>query len=360
MDVDIVCVGFGPATAGFLTHARPRPRNLESRAAPGMPLQVICYERADDIGFGVSGVVTRARGIRATMPDLDPSQIPMAAPVAAREAGLPARPRRRQPPLARAAFRRRVARVLWPARNCAVELPYLPPFLRKDGGLVMSIGQFMQFVGGQADGLRHGADLARHAGGRGAGRRRQGRRRAARRPGRGPRGPPGHRLSARHGHPRRTDRGGRWAGGRRRPAARRNSACRRPSSARMGRGHEDGGRSARRRGSAAGHRASTPSAIPSRRSSASSTCIRNAWPAVGIFVPSWFRSPVRTAYRYLQHFMLHPYLVALSAGRQAALVGRQVAAGIGPARRTVPGRRRLRAHRRGLGQHQRADRLGRG
>ena len=30
--------------------------------------------------------------------------------------------------------------------------------------------------------------------------------------------------------------------------------------------------------------------------------------SVGIFIPSWFRSPVRTAYRYLQHFMLHPYL----------------------------------------------------
>jgi electron-transferring-flavoprotein dehydrogenase len=29
---------------------------------------------------------------------------------------------------------------------------------------------------------------------------------------------------------------------------------------------------------------------------------------LGIFVPSWFRSPVRTAYRYLQHWMLHPYL----------------------------------------------------
>jgi electron-transferring-flavoprotein dehydrogenase len=30
--------------------------------------------------------------------------------------------------------------------------------------------------------------------------------------------------------------------------------------------------------------------------------------SVGIFVPSWFASPVRTAYRYLQHFMMHPYL----------------------------------------------------
>jgi electron-transferring-flavoprotein dehydrogenase len=30
--------------------------------------------------------------------------------------------------------------------------------------------------------------------------------------------------------------------------------------------------------------------------------------SVGIFVPSWFESPVRTSYRYLQHFVQHPYL----------------------------------------------------
>jgi electron-transferring-flavoprotein dehydrogenase len=30
--------------------------------------------------------------------------------------------------------------------------------------------------------------------------------------------------------------------------------------------------------------------------------------SVGIFVPSWFDSPVRTTYRYLQHYILHPYL----------------------------------------------------
>jgi electron-transferring-flavoprotein dehydrogenase len=30
--------------------------------------------------------------------------------------------------------------------------------------------------------------------------------------------------------------------------------------------------------------------------------------SLGIFVPSWFDSPVRTAYQYLQHWMLHPYL----------------------------------------------------
>jgi electron-transferring-flavoprotein dehydrogenase len=30
--------------------------------------------------------------------------------------------------------------------------------------------------------------------------------------------------------------------------------------------------------------------------------------SVGIFVPSWFESPVRTTYRYLQHYLQHPYL----------------------------------------------------
>ena len=46
-----------------------------------MPLQVLCYERADDLAAGVSGVVTRAEGIRASFPSLDPTQIPMAAQV---------------------------------------------------------------------------------------------------------------------------------------------------------------------------------------------------------------------------------------------------------------------------------------
>src|ERR1039457_888168 len=76
-----------PATAGFLATLSRQIVNgdgspaVESPSTPGLPLQVVCYERADDIGFGVSGVVTRARGIRATLPDLDPSQIPMAAAV---------------------------------------------------------------------------------------------------------------------------------------------------------------------------------------------------------------------------------------------------------------------------------------
>ncbi len=70
---------------------------------PGMPLQVICYERADDLGFGVSGVVSRARGIKQSFPELDVSQIPMAARVRQEKVVYLLDPDRRQPPFARAA-----------------------------------------------------------------------------------------------------------------------------------------------------------------------------------------------------------------------------------------------------------------
>src|SRR5512134_2385742 len=87
MRVDIVCAGFGPATAGFLTmlgrailNDDGTPR-LESRAMPGMPLQVMCFERADDLGAGVSGVVTRARGIRASFPGILSAGIPLTTAV---------------------------------------------------------------------------------------------------------------------------------------------------------------------------------------------------------------------------------------------------------------------------------------
>ena len=46
MDVDIVCTGFGPASAGFLTTlnkamaADPTAGHFQSKVMPGMPLQV--------------------------------------------------------------------------------------------------------------------------------------------------------------------------------------------------------------------------------------------------------------------------------------------------------------------------------
>ncbi len=155
MELDIVCVGFGPATAGFLTelsHHLMSPDGsaaIESPSNPGLPLQVACYERADDIGFGVSGVVTRARGIRATLPDLQASQIPMAAPVANEKLIYlldPVGASRRSSLLK---MGDRVVRMFGLDRDYGVELPYIPPFLHKHGGMVMSLGQFMQFVGSE-------------------------------------------------------------------------------------------------------------------------------------------------------------------------------------------------------------------
>src|SRR6266567_1176355 len=87
MEVDIACVGFGPAMGGFLTTLtkgwteNPTDPAFESKVVPGMPLQILCYERADDLAAGVSGVVTCAKGIRATLPNLNPEEIPMAAAV---------------------------------------------------------------------------------------------------------------------------------------------------------------------------------------------------------------------------------------------------------------------------------------
>lgn len=152
MEVDIACVGFGPATAGFmhtLTQAMTAEDGsilLESKVMPGMPLQVVCYERSDDIGFGVSGVVTRGKALKASLPDLDPTQIPMAAPVSDEQVLYLKDP---------IGTSRRSLGVrfldflfgLLGSRDHAVKLPYIPHFLCKKSGLVLSIGQFCQWIG---------------------------------------------------------------------------------------------------------------------------------------------------------------------------------------------------------------------
>ncbi len=157
MDVDIACVGFGPATGGFLTtltqawKENPADPAFESKVAPGMPLQVVCYERADDLAAGVSGVVTRAEGIRASFPHLDPAEIPMAAAVARESVFYLLDPigSSRRPALLRFGdFFLRHGFKRW-IKDCAFELPWTPSFLHKRGGLVFSIGQFNQWVGSQ-------------------------------------------------------------------------------------------------------------------------------------------------------------------------------------------------------------------
>lgn len=155
IEVDIACAGFGPAMGGFLTtltqawQENPADPAFESRVCPGMPLQVMCYERADDLAAGVSGVVTSARGIRTSFPDLNVAEIPMATEVTKERVLYLLDPHG-------ASRRSRILRIgdailracgrFAGVRDAAFELPWSPGFLHKRGGLIFSIGQFNQWV----------------------------------------------------------------------------------------------------------------------------------------------------------------------------------------------------------------------
>ena len=317
LDVDIVCVGFGPAMAGFLTTLSKGLVNpdgtpcVESAVAPGMPPQVVCYERADDIGFGVSGVVTRARGLRASFPDLDPKQIPMAAAVTDEKVVYlldPIGASRRSAALRLADGVLRGLQWALPVRHQALELPWTPGFLHKEGGLVLSMGQFMQWVGAQVQGtglvqVWPGTPVAQALieGDQVCGVRlldqgvdKQGQAGDGFMPGMdihaaltvvgdGPVGPIGQQLEARFGRPdghHTRD----WAVGMKFVVDLPENTDLKPGTVLHTLGFPEP--------EIFGFLYVHPDRVAS----------------LGIFVPSWFDSPVRTAYRYLQHWMRHPYL----------------------------------------------------
>jgi len=158
MDADIVCVGFGPATAGFLATLSKQLVNadgtpvVESAVMPGLPPQVLCYERAEDIGFGVSGVVTKARALRASIPEIEKAGIPMSVPVGEEKVLYlldPVGASRRSTMLKLADEAISAFKWALPFENDALNLPWTPDFLHKHGGMVFSMGQFMQWVGAQ-------------------------------------------------------------------------------------------------------------------------------------------------------------------------------------------------------------------
>jgi electron-transferring-flavoprotein dehydrogenase len=156
MNVDVVCTGFGPAAAGFM-HTLSKAivddngqTVLESKAMPGMPLQVICYERADDLGFGVSGVVTKARGLRESLSEAELASIPMSTDVGKEEMLYLLDPHgasRRSTGVRMAdAFQKLLS------KDHAFKLPFIPPFIDKHGGKILTMGQFTQWVGAQVMG----------------------------------------------------------------------------------------------------------------------------------------------------------------------------------------------------------------
>lgn len=62
LEVDIACVGFGPAQAGFLYKLSSLLDKEGSK-----PLNIVCFERSSVVGSGVSGVVTKAEAIQGTL-----------------------------------------------------------------------------------------------------------------------------------------------------------------------------------------------------------------------------------------------------------------------------------------------------
>ena len=317
MDVDVVCVGFGPATGGFLTTLQramsdpERAPALESRIAPGMPLQVLCYERAEDLSFGVSGVVTRARGIRASFPGLDPGVIAMACPVGGERLVYLKDPvgASRRPPGTRAldAVMSGMG-VLRRSGDHAIELPYVPEFMSKEDGLVMSIGQFNGWVASQlmssgqvqiwpgmpvAEPLFHGDAVVgvrlADQGVDGEGNPTAGFmpgmdiRAALTVVGDGPVGPVGRALDERWGlpvgHHQRE-----WAVGMKMVVELPEGSPLTPGTVLHTIGYPE------------------PEIFGFLYVYPGGTA------SLGIFVPSWLDSPVRTSYRYLQHWMTHPYL----------------------------------------------------
>ncbi len=317
MDVDIACVGFGPAMAGFLTTLT---RGLvdengvpvaESMTMPGMPPQVICYERADDIGFGVSGIVTQARAIRQTFPDFDPAHVPMAGHVAHEKVLYlldPIGASRRSAALKAIDWAIGLVKPLVGCKDHAVNLPYLPPFLRKDGGLLLSMGQFMQWVGGEVMGSglvqiwpgtpvaepllengrvagirlvdqgtdKHGNPSAGFMAGMDV-------RAALTVVGDGPVGAVGQQLDTALGLPEGHHQH-EWAVGMKAVIELRENCGLEPGTVLHTFGYPEP--------EIFGFLYVHPGNIAS----------------AGIFVPSWLDSPLRTAYRYLQHWMLHPFL----------------------------------------------------
>ncbi len=317
MEVDIVCVGFGPATGGFLTTLSRAMADengepaLPSQTMPGMPLQVICYERSDDTSFGVSGVVSRARGIRTSFPDLDPTQIPMAHPVTEEKVLYlldPVGASRRSRSLVAIDKLLRTFKGVLGFEHDAVELPFLPDFLKKEGGLVFSIGQFNQWVSSQlmASGLVQiwpsmpvsepliednkviGVRLVDQ------GTDRAGNPDTGYMPGMdiraqltvvgdGPVGPVGRQLDEHFGLPEGHHRHD-WAVGMKMVVNLPESCPYEPGTVLHTLGYPEP--------EIFGFLYVHPGRVAS----------------LGIFVPSWLDSPVRTAYRYLQHWMMHPYI----------------------------------------------------
>ena len=131
---------------------------LESRVAPGLPLQVTCFERADDIGDRRLGRRHPRAGDPRVVPDLDRRRFPLARPGAARAVVYlldPIGASRRSATLRVADSRHRgscAAFCRTSVTRCTPAVAAGVPAARSPAASILSLGQFMQWVGGQVMG----------------------------------------------------------------------------------------------------------------------------------------------------------------------------------------------------------------
>jgi electron-transferring-flavoprotein dehydrogenase len=313
MDADIVCVGYGPAAAGFLyTLSMLLKVEQEKSSSENFKMpQVLCYERSDDVAFGVSGVVTKGRSIRRSIPDIGSLSSPAITQIEEEHLAClldPIGASRRSPAIRTLELLLRTGRKMVGKNTDFVELPYLPEFLQKAGGFTFSLGPFCQWISARTMELGFvqiwpGSPVAhvlidqrRVAGVQlmDQGVNAQGKPEAGFMPGikvragltvvaDGPTGIVGRELDRHFGLPPGfacDD----WAVGMKMVVALNDQCGLKPGAVFHTFGYPEP--------EIFGFMYVHPGGIAS----------------LGIFVPSWFRNPVRTCYRYMQHWMQHPFL----------------------------------------------------
>ena len=161
METDIAAVGFGPAAAGFLATIAPKlaetkddgTPKYESKVMPGCPLQVQCFERADSTGFGVSGIVSKAEAIKKSFPGLDlAAEIPNSSEVKKEKMvylfdHIGASKRSIGTKFIDLSFK--IGGLFMKKGPFARELPFIPRFMDKKPGLVLNMGAFMDWCAGK-------------------------------------------------------------------------------------------------------------------------------------------------------------------------------------------------------------------
>ena len=117
LEVDVLFVGAGPAGLGGAI------RLAQLAKAAGTALNITVIEKAKEIGaHSCSGAVMDPKSLRELIPDFEAQGAPIESPV---EDDL----------------------VWFLTESEGVHLPFLPPSLRQDGNVIISLGQMVRWLG---------------------------------------------------------------------------------------------------------------------------------------------------------------------------------------------------------------------